>query len=409
MRLALAVSEFPSASQTFVLDHAIGLMERGHAVELHAEARGRQMHLSDALVSKVRYSPRRVKASPAIELAGLLLRQWRQWGQHPRTTWRVLQTGGGRAERLRHCLTLMAGGKRYDVVHAHSGYNGQRLLPLYSAGYLSAPLVVTFHGHDVHAYLESKSRDHYQVLFQRAAALVVCSELMERRLCALGAPESKLHRIPNGISLKQLPCVLRDPPQRRPLRWLAVGRLVPFKGFDLLLSALGLPVWRQREWRLDLIGDGPERAALMAQAGQLGIADRVVFHGSASREVVRAHLQSSDAFVSPVIVDARGNTETQGVAVLEAMASGIPIIASDAGALPETLGGTAVALVPTGRPEQLAMAMVDCWSDPRRLRQQVEAARRRIEQHYSASTWLDRLEQLYRDVRLSSVPGQTSR
>lgn len=405
MRVALAITEFPSASQTFVLDHAARLIARGHVVSLHPLKLGETAtaHASIArlgLMRQLRPAPPALPTERSARWKALLHPAWRGVLRHPLLVARfLLDRGGHRLERLRRCLSFWDEAAGLDLVHAHSGYNGLRLLPLYESGYLVAPLVVTFHGHDVHAFLRDRPQDLYAALFARAAALVVCSAFMRERLLALGAPAGKLHLIPNGIDLAQLAFRPREARRQGTLQLLTIGRLVSFKGTQHLLAALALPALRELDLRLHIVGDGPLKAALRAQAEAQGLGAKVVFHGACPRETVLALMAQCDLYLAPAIVDAEGNTETQGVALIEAMASGLPVMASAVGGIVETVGDTAAALLAPAEPEALAAAIAHWASDPAGALSQSLRARQRVEQHYSASLWLDRLLALYASAR----------
>ncbi|MES2884634.1 MAG: glycosyltransferase [Pseudomonadota bacterium] len=409
MRVALSISEFPSASQTFVLDHAAGMIERGHVVSLHALALGQVpvAHASIArlgLMQRLRTAPPPLPARPAAKLRALLHPAWRALLRHPGLAAQFLRDRSGhRLERLRLCLSLWDELECCDIVHAHSGYNGLRLLPLYDSGHLSAPLLVTFHGHDVHAFLHGRPLDFYAPLFARAAALVVCSDFMRERLLALGAPVEKLHLIPNGIDLAQIPFRARNVQRSATLQLLTIGRLVPFKGLQYLLAALALPALRDVDLTLHIVGDGPLKAALLAQAEATGLSPKVIFHGACPREKVLALMAECDLYIAPAIVDAEGNTETQGVALIEAMASGLPVIASAVGGIPETLGDAAVALVAPATPAALATSIAAWASNLASAAAQSLHGRQRVEQLYSASHWIESLLALYDSVHKSGA------
>ena len=404
MRIALSVTEFPAVSQTFVLDHAAGLIERGHAIDLHA-LWGGSLAVRHAEVDRLQllqhafYAPPR-SAGPSALRRLLALARYCGPGllRRPRLARALLtqRSQGSRYAEIMGHYSFWPLARRYDLIHAHSGQNGVRLLPLYAAGHLSAPLVVTFHGHDVHGYLRDQPAGYYQPLFRQAAALVVCSGFMRQRLLDLGAPPEKLSVIPNALTLARI--AYRERPHRAdaPLQLLTIGRLVPFKGIEHLLAALARPELAGLAFCLHVVGDGPLRATLQAQAAALGLAERVVFHGACPRDKVLTLLADSDLYLAPAVMDAEGNTETQGVALLEALASGLPVIASAVGGIPETLGDAAVALLPPGDPAALAAAIADWALNPEADATRALRGRQRVETDYAAAHWIDTLEALYR-------------
>lgn len=401
MRIALAVTEFPSASQTFVRDHAAGLVARGHTVSLHALMQGAALEppasAATAAILPSYYAPPPLAGSSRPQRWRLLLQNYAPTLlSHPGLLRIVLaDRSGHRLERLRRWQTFATRRGRIDLIHAHSGYNGERLLPLYEAGFLKSPLVVTFHGYDVHAYLRQRPADHYAPLFAGASALVVCSELMRARLTALGAPVHKLHLIANGVDLSGIAFAPRPRQPGATLRLLSVGRLVPFKGLAVLVEALRLCAEQLPAWQLDVIGDGPLRTALDQQAKTAGLSQSIRFHGALPQAAVLRQMAHSDLFLAPAIVDAEGNTETQGMALVEALAVGLPVLASAAGAIPETVGGHAVALTPPGDAAALAEALVTWATADPQAQARAEQGRQHVETRYSAARWLTALEHLY--------------
>jgi glycosyltransferase involved in cell wall biosynthesis len=184
-----------------------------------------------------------------------------------------------------------------------------------------------------------------------------------------------------------------------PFELLFAGRLVERKGVHLLLEALALlgdgpPV------RLQVVGDGPERARLEARAGELGLADGVVFHGFVPREALERRMAACDAFVLPAVVDAKGDTEGLGVVLLEAMSYGRPTIASAAGGIVDIVrDGQNGLLVPPGDVEALAGAIRRLAADRAAARAMGEAGREDVRAGFSWEVIVGRLAEVYGRVR----------
>jgi glycosyltransferase involved in cell wall biosynthesis len=177
-----------------------------------------------------------------------------------------------------------------------------------------------------------------------------------------------------------------DPAVDRPFTIGYVGRLVPEKGIHLLLEAVaGL----QADWRLRIIGSGPSQAELRAQAARLGIAERVEWVAWVASTEMPAHYRTLDVLAIPSLT--RPNWKEQfGRVIIESMASGIPVVGSDSGAIPHVIGPAGV-IVPEGDTVALRGALQQLHDDPVQRRQlgslgQERAAAHFTHQHVAQST-----------------------
>lgn len=189
-----------------------------------------------------------------------------------------------------------------------------------------------------------------------------------------------------------------DEPLHAGLKLLFVGRLVERKGVHILLDALAL-LPEEPPIDVEIVGDGPERAALEHRARSLGIQHRVRFHGFVPRDELELRLRSCDALVLPAITDAKGDVEGLGVVLLEAMNFARPVIASLSGGITDIVRpGENGLLVPPGDAAALASALEDFARDPRRVRQLGMAAHRDVRERFSWDSIIDRLEGVYTAV-----------
>ena len=155
-------------------------------------------------------------------------------------------------------------------------------------------------------------------------AINLIAPAIEADLAELGITSPRLFRIPNGIALAPLLPRTAVAPIRR-LVW--TGRLSAQKGLDLLLPVLARVAASGRDFRLELVGDGPELPALAAQSRTLGLDGRVVFVGPLQREKIRGRLAVADAFVLPSRYEGMSN------AALEAMEAGLPLLLTRCGGI----------------------------------------------------------------------------
>jgi glycosyltransferase involved in cell wall biosynthesis len=200
-----------------------------------------------------------------------------------------------------------------------------------------------------------------------------------------------------GVVLETLGLPPEAPASGRagPVRFLFVGRLVDWKAVDVLLDAFSL-VRKRLPAQLEIVGDGPERASLVAQAGRLGYGTDVSFAGWLGPPDCLRRMQYCDVFVSPSL------QEAGGIAILEAMACGRPVVAAGWGGHLSTVSESAGILVDvTSRAvlvQGLADAMVELATDPARRATLGASGRRLVETRYDWNVIVDQTLRVYRTV-----------
>ena len=231
---------------------------------------------------------------------------------------------------------------------------------------------------------------------------VVSAQVRDFCTVHIGLPAGKLVLIPNGVELPPAPLASRQEvraelglPLDAPVAG-AVSRLDPVKGVRFLIQALA----RLDGVHLAIAGDGPERAALEALAERLGVAGRV--HWLGQRGDVQRLLPAFDLFVQPSLHEGLPNT------VLEAMAAGLPVVATGVGGTPEAVvDGVTGLLVRPGDPEPLARAISRLLDDPAARQTMGQAGRERVVQHFTVERMVAQTETLYEQLLVGKgiVPG----
>jgi colanic acid/amylovoran biosynthesis glycosyltransferase len=223
------------------------------------------------------------------------------------------------------------------ALHAHFGWSALRTLLL--RHFLGVPLVTTFGGRDItiHAKLEG-IRPLYDVLLAHSDRIVCVSESLRRTAIARGADPERTFVIRRGTDLARFDFVDRsDRDRSAPLRVLSVGRLVPKKGHRDAVEAIARLVHAGFEATLRIVGEGEEESPVRACARELGIADRVAFVGPRPQAEVRAELAAADVLLHPARHAEDGDTEGLPNAVVEAAATGLPVVATRHAGLPEAV------------------------------------------------------------------------
>ena len=395
MRIGVYDDEFPSPSGTFILGQIEGLLARGHDVRLLAQRScDPPFHEAVArlgLLDRTRYPFARnasgLLAAARSMPAGVLLRSLDplRFRQHA-TSLRVMREAG-----------QIAAEGRLDVLLCQHGHRGRLAARLCPTRCFRCPFVTVFHGGDI---TTTRRKDKYAQLFARGDLMLANSAFTAARLEANGCPAAKITTLPMGVDLSRFTHLPRERDIEGPLRLVSVARLVEVKGIEHAVRAVAAlrPELRDRT-TYTILGGGPLEPSLRTLAESLGVGDRVVFLGRQTHERVRQEVYRADVMVMPSIVTARGEQEALGVAAMEALATGIPVIATRTGGLPEVVpDGTAGLLVPPEDAGALAEA-VQRLADDETLRARLgEQGRAHVETTYNLDTLNARLEQVLRSL-----------
>jgi glycosyltransferase involved in cell wall biosynthesis len=307
---------------------------------------------------------------------------------------------GGRWTKLRLALAAllrflwMVAAGEVRLVHVHSASDASFLRKAaFIAVALAARLPVIFHLHGGGFFDFYRDRCGplrrllVRFLLNRVDRIVTLSEEGARRIAGItGNPRVSV--LPNMVDMRAFRAT---PHQGEGAELLFLGRLDPTKGVDELLQAGAKLRARFPRLRLVIAGAGDVRA-VEARATVLGIADAVELPGWVVGERKQALLERASVFVLP------SHVENMPVSVLEAMAAGVPVVATRVGAIPEVVEhGVTGLLVPPRDAAALALALETMLADPQRCRRMGAAARARAQRHYSVEQVMPRLEAIYRE------------
>jgi len=281
--------------------------------------------------------------------------------------------------------------RRFAVVLAEFGPTGVLLAePCRRAG---VPLVVHFHGYD--AYRQDVLAVHggeYGRMFQACAAVVAVSRPMTEQLRLLGAPAEKIRLNSYGAD-----CDLFTPTDAaaNPPLFAGVGRFVAKKAPHLTLLAFRRVLDACPEARMKLIGDGPLLSVCRDIVDGAGMADAVELIGAVPHAAVAQAMQGARAFVQHSVQAADGDCEGSPVAVMEAGAAGLPVVATRHAGIPETVvDGTTGLLVDEYDVPEMAAHMVELARDPALAGRMGRAGRERICTQFSMANSIGRLTEI---------------
>jgi len=375
LKIGCLTQNYPGLSHTFIQREVLALRELGVDVYTYSI---RSPGACDLLSDDNRRENESTQYVLPPKWAPLMCAHFREFFSRPLRYFRTLalalrvRPGGLRGVLwamfyFAEAIYLAALWKRDSIEHAHIHFAMSCATPGMLASYASGiPYSVTIHGPSV--FLKARE---YRVdeKVKRASFAVCISEFCRNKVASLcgSKDRNKLHVIHCGVNPEtyspprvvygrnsQLP----TPNSQLPIHLLSVGRLAHCKGFHILLEAIahlkskGVPV------KLNLIGDGPERALLENHAGELGIGDCVTFEGGVGQDDIQAYYDACDIFVLPSF------DEGVPVVLMEAMAKEIPVVTTRITGVPELVeDGVSGVLVNPGNAEELANAVAHLAED----------------------------------------------
>lgn len=376
-RTAVAVRSRHAYSETFIQDHVRAL--KPSVTVIHNGAEPVFVGTSDTIFPRWIEQPARA-AAHALR----------------RTPEQVLSFLGRQTSTDRFARWMADTLRRHDidVVLAEFGPMAARMTePCRQA---DVPLIAHFHGYDVsHREVLQRERESYQTLFRQAARIIGVSEAMITRLETLGAPAEKLELLPYSVDTE-----LFRPPDNPPNRpqFLAVGRFVEKKAPHLTLLAFRSVRERLPDAQLTMVGNGPLLGACKTLARTLGVADATTFTGVVGHAAVARLMRTHFAFVQHSVQAENGDSEGLPNTILEAAASGLPIVTTRHAGIPDVLDdGTSGVLIEEGEVSAMADAMVRVARETGFGRSLGQRARETIEAEYDYDTYRTSLRRLIRE------------
>jgi len=368
LRIAMFLGTFPVVSETFILRQITGLLDLGCQVDIYADNRSNVDTPQHPQIAEYKLLERTTFMDAPPECVPWELPVWpirgktwipgasqpvsnlarlaracpiflRCFSAKPRLAIDAVRTVefGFQAESLSilyRLHRLLGKHASYDVLHAHFGPNGNTFR--FVSKLWGAPLVVSFHGYDFCTAPRQQGQGMYEKLFNIAAAVTGNSDFTVGQLGKLGCPAEKLQKLPVGLNLEEFAFQERTRKTDEPVRILSIGRLVEIKGHVFSLQGIAALCRDHPNIQYDIVGDGPLRSTLESKIKALGLEGHVTLHGALAGNRLKQVRDSAHLFMlTSINVD--GDQEGQGLALQEAQAAGLPVIATENGGLPEGL------------------------------------------------------------------------
>lgn len=404
MRIAVFTSEFPSVSQTFVLNQIVGLLEDGHEVHIYANRGcvGGTVH-KDVKTYKLldRTTWFNTPRNGIVRALGSAWITCRLTLKRPRRVLRSARwlVGGRRVHAVQGTIhaarAFLRNEQHFDVVYCHFGGIGMIALRLKKLVLITGRLVIVFHGFDITKFIERYGANVYAELLEEGDLFLPISERWKARLLELGAAPNKVRVHRMGVDCRKFTFKPRSLRRGEAIRIITVARFMEKKGIEYSIRAVAELVGKGYPMEYEIIGDGPLRQNLVAVISQTGCTANIKLLGSRSHDEVAGLLDKAHLMLLTSVTDEEGDQEGIPVALMEAMAMGIPVVSTYHSGIPELVAdGVTGILVPERDVCAIVAAVEKLIDNPQLWPEMGMAARERIEREYNARILNQRLAQL---------------
>ncbi|AWP32378.1 colanic acid biosynthesis glycosyltransferase WcaL [Pantoea sp. PNT01] len=391
MKLTFFTMRFPVASETFVLNQVTHFIDAGYEVEIISVFPGDLVNRHAAfdeygLAAKTHYLLPEEKISIVDKLnqrIKLVL---------PKVTkpslLRSLNVRRYGAQSSKLLLpSIVANAKQTftaDVFLVHFGYAGALANKLRELGVLKGKQATVFHGADIsRRHILEEHKLDYVNLFRQSELMLPISHLWENKLIEMGCPPEKIHVTRMGIEPEKFNFQPRQAFQT-PLRIVSVARLTEKKGLDVAVKASAILKQRGGQFQYTIIGNGDQDEMMRDFIAREGMEDCVSMPGFKPQEEIRRALSEADIFLLPSKTAADGDMEGIPVALMEAMAVGLPVVSTFHSGIPELIENNVSGwLVEEDDPEALAETLLKLSQGEVDVAPVVAAARHKVETEFN--------------------------
>jgi Glycosyltransferase len=344
MKVAFFVYKFPVASETFIINQIAYFIKKGIDVEVVSVFPGdfniKHKSLTQyRILDKVRFlldkepdSKGQKLITRVIAATGALTNKkafeslnFKKYGYYAKTL------------ILSQILSRNSRKIKSDINIAHFGTTAALLNQLKRLGFVDGKIAAVFHGNDIsQKRILNLFHSDYEQLFNDANYIFPVSELWASKIALTPAIKNKTHVIRMGVNVSKFIYKERITISH-PIKLLSIARLTEKKGISVAINACLLLKQQNVDFDYTIIGDGPLRKELESQVANLVLGDKIAFLGAQTQETVSEYLNNSDVFLLPSVTASDGDMEGIPVALMEAMAIGIPVISTFHSGIPELI------------------------------------------------------------------------
>jgi colanic acid/amylovoran biosynthesis glycosyltransferase len=413
MKIAFLVAEFPSLSETFILNQITGLRDRGYEVDIYASCPGKDKQIHGDidtynLLNRTFYIGNLNQRVPTNKLrrvlkaTGLIGTQFHRRPIPIVKSLNVFKFGKEAASLslfYRVMWFLDMGMAEYDIVHCHFGIRGNFGALLKGLDVIKGKLLTTFYGYDISSQVRQYGKGLYAILFEQADAILAISERMKEQLIQMGCSKQKIfvHRL--GVDTGKFQPAPRHRSDNGRVKLLTIARLVEKKGVEYSIRAVAKVLKNYPHIEYDIVGDGPLRTDLEHLIRALAVDSNIKLLGWKKQEAIINVLKNADILLAPSVTAENGDQEGTPTVIIEALARGLPVVSTTHSAIPEVVQhGITGFLVPERDVDGLADRLVYLIENRNIWAEMGQRGRESVLATYDINKLNDRLLVLYKEL-----------
>ena len=394
MKIAYYLNEFPAISESFILNQIVELIKKGHDISIFS-----MINPIDEIQHEEIKAYNLVERTHYFKLENLLeMKNLKKWFFFFKFLLKNIYHTGISKRRIKldikkACFAAIMDKMDIDIIHAHFGTNGNHSIQLKQV--LKRPLITSFYGFDA-AIADSTT---YLELFNTADKITVLSNDMKNDMLALGCPEENIIIHHLGVDLDKFSYTQRYVNPNEKAIFLCVGRFVEKKGITYAIKAFSRLLIEYKNVELRIIGDGGMKKEIEDLIFRLKLQKNVILLGSYTHTGIIDEMHRSHIFLLPSITAENGDKEGTPTVLMEAQATGMPVLSTYHAGIPEVvINGKTGYLVEEKNIDSLYEKMKYIVEQPKIWNKLGKNGRNHIKENYNISNQVEKLEYIYKDV-----------